>query len=416
MSSLTGGMDYYKLTMGEVAHALHTYQSARFAFTYRGKENLPARIPLAQLQERLAADRERQVPAHILQALHAERLSNGKPTFHSSYLDFLSRDFRLPEVSAEVVHDDARGERFEIVANGAWPHVSPWETIMMGAVNELYIAAEMNRLGLSDEDLDRKGEKRLREKIAILKQHPDITFADFGTRRRRSFAWQRRVLEIVANELPDQLIGTSNVDLAFELGLRPIGTMAHEMDMAYEGIYYHNNHSTGQLVSHQIMLDDWWEAYGKDLSIALTDTYTSEFFFRTFGEERAKLWRGLRHDSGNPIAFGERAIRFYRDFDIDPREKIIIFSDGLDVPSMVKIANHFRDRINFAFGWGTNLMNDCGIKPISIVMKLVLLGSVYTVKLPDNLAKVTGPERRVRETARWAGVNLGSVGSQTCTY
>jgi len=148
------------------------------------------------------------------------------------------------------------------------------------------------------------------------------------------------------------------------------------------------------------MMDDWYERYGKDLSIALTDTFTSEFFFSDFTKEQAELWRGLRHDSGDPIDFGEQAIKFYESQGVDPKTKTIIFSDGLDIDMIITLADHFDGRINIMFGWGTSLMNDLGVRPNNFVMKPTSVNHTDTVKLSDNVGKHTGPEEQVQRYIR----------------
>jgi nicotinate phosphoribosyltransferase len=151
------------------------------------------------------------------------------------------------------------------------------------------------------------------------------------------------------------------------------------------------------------MLRDWERHYQGDLSIALTDTFGSDYFFSDFTPEQAHEWRGLRHDSGDPIDFGEKAIDFYLKHEIDPTEKTIVFSDGLDVDEIIRLSTHFAGRINLLFGWGTNLMNDLGIPANNFVMKATAVNDTPTVKLSDDAGKHTGPEdyvERYQEAAQ----------------
>jgi nicotinate phosphoribosyltransferase len=153
--------------------------------------------------------------------------------------------------------------------------------------------------------------------------------------------------------------------------------------------------------SHNRMLQDWYDRYGKDLSIALTDTFTTDFFFEDFTRQQAAEWRGLRHDSGDPVAFGEKAIRFYQQNGIDPREKTIVFSDSLDIRRIVELAQTFKGRINTMYGWGGNFGSDLGLKNLNCVMKatrVCLNGwDADTVKLSDVNGKHTGPATQVRK-------------------
>jgi nicotinate phosphoribosyltransferase len=184
-------------------------------------------------------------------------------------------------------------------------------------------------------------------------------------------------------------------------GLVPMGTSAHELYMVMSGIM----HESDDLIraSHNQVLQDWWELYGWGLSVAVTDTYGSEFFFRDMDREQARVWKGLRHDSGDPFEFGERAIGFYEGLGIDPREKLIIFSDGLELETILALSERFQGRVKLSFGWGTNLTNDLGFDPISIVVKAIEADGRRTVKLSDNLAKATGTQEDIQRFRRIFG-------------
>jgi nicotinate phosphoribosyltransferase len=166
--------------------------------------------------------------------------------------------------------------------------------------------------------------------------------------------------------------------------------------------------------SHNRVLQEWWEEYGWGLSIALTDTYGSDFFFRDMTTEQARAWKGLRQDSGDPMAFGETAIAFYERHGIDPRDKLIVFSDGLDLGTIVKLANHFAGRIQVSFGWGTNLTNDVGFEPLSLVIKVTEANGHRTVKLSDNLAKATGDAYDIERFKRIFGHTVTTF--EACRY
>jgi nicotinate phosphoribosyltransferase len=238
-------------------------------------------------------------------------------------------------------------------------------------------------------------------------------FSDFGTRRRFSRAWQDALIGKLSREVPPrQFSGTSNVYFARKYSLTPIGTMAHEMFMVMSGIM----HDSDQTIysSHNRVLQDWWDYYGFDLSIALTDTYGSDFFFRDLSPEQARNLKGLRQDSGDPIAFGEKAIRFYESRGIDPREKLLVFSDGLDIESIYRLTEHFSGRIKVSFGWGTNLTNDLGFGALSLVVKVVESCGHGAVKLSDNLAKAIGSSEDIERFKRIFGYT-GTL-FETCRY
>jgi nicotinate phosphoribosyltransferase len=184
------------------------------------------------------------------------------------------------------------------------------------------------------------------------------------------------------------------------------------MYMVMAGIM-HDNDDTIR-ASHNRILQEWWEEYGWGLSIALTDTYGSAFFFHDMTAEQARNWKGLRQDSGDPIAFGEAAIGFYQRHGIDPHDKLLIFSDGLDLGTILKLADHFAGRIRISFGWGTNLTNDLGFGALSLVIKAVEANGQRAVKLSDNLAKATGEPPDIARFKRIFGYTVTTY--TECTY
>jgi len=376
-------IDFYKFTMGQVIFNKHAAVIVKFRFTCRTKgAELTKVIPIEELRAQL--DHVQTLSMNNSE-LHYLRGTNEyqERMFSEDYLQFL-KNLRLSGYSLSYEGDDIILEFY-----GKWTAVTYWETAALSIINELYYRFQLAKMSPFEQDaVFATGVTRLMENVKELREYPELTFTEFGTRRRFSRDWQKYVTEVMANELPNQMKGTSNTKLAMELGLMPTGTAAHEMDMGYSGIY----HETEDIIrgSHQKFLNDWWEQYGWGLSIALTDTYGTDFFFRDFTIEMAKKSKGFRHDSGNPIAFGEKVIKFYQDLRINPKEKMIIFSDGLDVPTMIKIFLHFSGHIIVTFGWGTNLTNDLGLKALSLVVKLVESNGHGTVKLSDNLAKAIG--------------------------
>ncbi|MEA1963278.1 MAG: nicotinate phosphoribosyltransferase, partial [Patescibacteria group bacterium] len=314
----------------------------------------------------------------------AEYLKSRK-IFKKTFIDFL-RKLTLPEYN--FISD---GDQYILTFKGNWPEVTLWETISLSIVNRLYYRVLLKNMSKTQrQEVYTEGKKRLAEKIKILKKNPLIKFADFGTRRRFSRSWHEYVLTQLISEVPGNLLGTSNVCLAMKYGIEPVGTFAHEMFMVFSGIFKDDIKG-----SHNKVLQYWWSEYGFDLSIALTDTYTSDFFFGDMTYEQALDWKGLRQDSGDPIEFGEKAIKFYESHGIDPREKLIVFSDGLDIHAIQRLVSHFNGRIKMSFGWGTNLTNDLGLKALSLVTKAIESNGEGTVKLSDNLAKAIGSQENI---------------------
>jgi len=182
--------------------------------------------------------------------------------------------------------------------------------------------------------------------------------------------------------------------LAYELGVKPIGTFPHEPVMVYGALADLNGGSP--LEAQNLFLRDWYIRYGHELSIALTDTFTTESFLKNFGAFNAARYRGVRHDSGDPYLFADRMIGFYNHAGIDPRTKTIVFSDGLTLGSIVNLYEYFKGRINMTFGWGTSLTNDIGPRANNFVVKVVEANGMPTVKLSDVDTKHTGPPEKIR--------------------
>lgn len=374
-------LDVYKLTMAQIAFLFFRYIPVMFGFKNRTKS-----VKIAKIVKEKDIRRELDHVRSLRGITDEEAEYLGKlRRFKKNFIDFM-RSLTLPEYKLET-----DGEQYTLTFEGNWPEVTFWETISLSIINELYYRALLKKMSKKERRaVYAEGKKRLAEKIKILKRNPHIKFVDFGTRRRFSRVWHQYVLSRLIKEVPGQLLGTSNVFMAMKYGIEPVGTFAHEMYMVFSGIFHDDIKG-----SHNKVLEYWQKEYGYDLSIALTDTYTSDYFFRDMTREQAMFWKGLRQDSGDPIEFGEKAIKFYESHGIDPKEKLIVFSDGLDIQTILKIADHFKGRIKVAFGWGTNLTNDLGLPALSLVAKAIMSNGHGTVKLSDNLAKATGRDEDV---------------------
>jgi nicotinate phosphoribosyltransferase len=387
---LSDGLDFYKLTMGQVA--LERFPEAEVTFTMKNRAGdfpLSQYVNIETLRTRFNEIAAQGFTPEEIAYFAGLKAQNGDARFDEPYLDFLA-NLTLTNVDVQL---DPETEDLSIHATGPWANVSLLETVVMSEVNEQYYENLLKAQGVTVEDAWTEGDRRLDEKIARLKERPDITFSDFGTRRRFSADWHEHTVARLAKELPNNFVGTSNPWFAYKYDLAPIGTYAHEMPMVYAAMA--DKEGRDPLNGHTQMMEDWYERYGADLSIALTDTFTSEFFFADFTKEQAEQWHGLRHDSGDPIEFGERAIAFYEENNINPTTKTIIFSDGLDIDKIFELADHFKGRINLMYGWGTSLINDLGFRANNFVMKATNANGVDTVKLSDNEGKHTGPIAQV---------------------
>jgi nicotinate phosphoribosyltransferase len=259
---------------------------------------------------------------------------------------------------------------------------------VLSTVNELYTRNYAKRQGITHEQLLGESRKRLAVKVQQIKEYSLIhsnkpRIIEFGTRRRWSFEWQREMLQTLLAQLPDTIVGTSNFLLAKELCIRPVGTWGHEFAMGLQGIYPVQH-------SQREALKVWLREYRGAWGIALTDTLGTGKFLRDFSYELAKGYDGVRHDSGDPIAFTERIIDMYKKYGIDPKSKRLVFSDGLDIRTALDLQERFAERIQVSFGIGTNLTNDTGLIPVpQIVMKMIRSHGQPVVKLSDTPGKIS---------------------------
>ncbi|MBW8757909.1 MAG: nicotinate phosphoribosyltransferase [Burkholderiales bacterium] len=367
--------DLYKFTMWQTMLHRHPQAQAEYRFVCR---NAPA-FPLSELLEQVDAQLD-----HLCALSFTEEelgYIGALRYVKNDFVDFL-RIFRFQRrfVRASVAAD---GRTLEIVAEGPQVHVMAFEIYVLAIVNELYFRRADQAAALVE------GRSRLRAKIAALREfgarepacaHP-FEFFDFGVRRRFSGAWQDEVVRTLKDEVPEFFKGTSNVHLARKYGLVAIGTMAHEYLQSYQAFDV-------RLRDFQKMaLENWVQEYRGDLGVALTDVVGMDAFLRDFDLYFAKLFDGLRHDSGDPVEWGEKALAHYARLRIDPHTKRLTFSDGLDLETAFSIWRHFADRTQLGFGIGTTLTNDVGLVPLNIVMKLTQCNGQPVAKLSDSPGK-----------------------------
>jgi nicotinate phosphoribosyltransferase len=366
--------DLYKFTMWQTLLHRHPQTQSEYRFVCRSK---PAH-PLAELHRAV----EREVDALCSLSFRADELDYLRSLrfIKSDFVDFL-RIFRFQRDFIDIRADADGG--LQISARGPQVHVMGFEIPVLAIVNELYFRR------FDTPAVRAEGQRRLAAKIATLKafigeerkfRHPFELF-DFGVRRRFSLAWQREVVRELRDALPQVFKGCSNVLLARELGLVPIGTMAHEYLQAFQGLGV-------RLRDHQkAALEEWVQEYRGDLGIALTDVVGMDAFLADFDLYFAKLFDGLRHDSGDPVVWGEKALAHYAKLRIDPHTKRLVFSDGLTMTKAISLYSHFADRVQLGFGIGTHLTNDLGPEPLNIVMKLTHANGQPVAKLSDSPGK-----------------------------
>lgn len=291
-----------------------------------------------------------------------------------SYVDYL-RNFQFDKKAITTYEKDGN---LGINIKGNWLDTILYEVPVLAIVSEIWTS--INRINKTFEFV---GNENLDSKILLLKPYPNLRFTDFGTRRRYSYNWQDEVISTCKSSLSNNFVGTSNVHFAKKYKVTPIGTMAHEWIQAGQGMEAH----ASVKYSQHYMLQKWAEVYRGDLGIALSDTLGFDAFLNDFDMYFAKLFDGCRHDSGDPYVWCNKLIRHYEKFRIDPISKTAVFSDGLNFPKMIELYNAFSDRIKVSFGIGTNLTNDCGVKPLQIVIKMTKCNGRPVAKISDSKGK-----------------------------
>jgi nicotinate phosphoribosyltransferase len=315
------------------------------------------------------------------------------PFFKPAYCEYL-KNYRYDPDEVEVYLCD---NDLVVKIKGSWHSTILWEVPLMALISELYFKTmdtEWNHNGLAIQ-------VKANEKYQAM-YNSYCMFADFGTRRRRSFETQKSVVGVMSRMQTSRdracFVGTSNVYLAMLYGIKPIGTMAHEWIMGNSVLesLRHANYRA---------LDNWIRVYNADLGIALTDTYGSDSFFDNFNKRLARDYDGVRHDSGDPIIFAKKVINHYSKLGIDPNTKVIVFSDGLDIDKAIEISKWCQGKIKYSFGIGTHLTNDFNGSPaLNMVIKLWSVMDVPVVKLSDVEGKVMGDPDAVR-VAQWTFKN-----------
>ena len=362
--------DLYKLSMMQAV--LHNYPNVdvEWEFRCRNGEDLRAYLPeirrhIEQLCELSLGDEE---------LAFLESINFMKPDF----LRFLG----LFRFNLRYLHTAIENDELCIRLRGPWLHVILFEVPLLALVSEVRNRARYPDMTMSAarDQLYRKFDWLAKE--ASSDELAELQVADFGTRRRFSYNVQEEIVTCLHKDFPARFVGTSNMHLARQLDIKPLGTMAHEWVMAHQQL-------GPRLIDSQIAaLDCWVREYRGLLGIALTDTITMDAFLTDFDLYFAKLFDGLRHDSGDPIVWAEKAIAHYRRLGIDPKTKTLVFSDGLNLHNTLAIFRALRGRINVSFGIGTNLTCDIpGVEPMSIVLKMTDCNGQPVAKISDEAAK-----------------------------
>lgn len=396
--------DVYKLLMLQTIWKEYPDTSVTFSLINRTRSvRLAEEIDIAELREQLDHARSIGITKKERIWLAGNTFYGKERLFSSEFLEWFG-NYRLPDYELDR-HED----QFVIRFHGLWSEVTLWEIPVLSIISELRSRAAMRAIGRFELDVTyARAKARLWEKVLRLNALPDLSIADFGSRRRHSFLWQDWCVEALKEGLGGKFTGTSNVLLAMNHDLEAIGTNAHELPMVVAAMA---DDDRQLLASPYKVLESWQRTYDGNLLIALPDAFGTTNFLK-HAPEWITQWSGFRIDSKDPCEGAEELIRWWDSRGQDPREKLIIFSDGLDIDEIEMLHHRFTGRSRIGFGWGTNLTNDfraCspsahpGLDAFSLVCKVSRANGRPTVKLSDNLEKASGPDDEIARYLRVFG-------------
>ncbi|NDV56985.1 nicotinate phosphoribosyltransferase [Bacteroides sp. 519] len=362
--------DLYKYSVMLAIQRLYPWAYVRYEFINRGKNEFPEGFA-DRLKEEVAS------MANLKMTKEEKQFITRKCYyFDPVFIDFLE-GYQYDPSEVKITQ---QGGELKVDIEGYWYRTVLWEVPLMAIISELYF----QMTGAIPREVE---EKAVTKALRLKDMKAD--FSDFGTRRRFSFDVHNVVINTFKENGDEYFKGTSNVYLAMRYNTIPIGTMPHEWFMFHGAVY-------GYRAATVKALEAWVDVYQGSLGISLTDTYTSDIFYESFNLKQAKLFDGVRWDSGNPLEYTDKTIQFYKQNRIDPLSKTIVYSDSLDLDRVGEIKKYVNGRIHDAYGIGTFFTNDVGVKPLNMVIKLVQvkmnkgLKFHYAVKLSDISGKNTG--------------------------
>jgi nicotinate phosphoribosyltransferase len=395
--------DFYKLLMCQSVFRNRPKTQVAFSLI-----NRTMRIPLAhlidegELREQLDHIRTLRLTRGESTWLRGNTFYGKRQMFRPDFMEWFEA-LQLPPYHLERVED-----QYELTFEGAWPEVMLWEIPALAVLMELRGRAVLKDMGKFElQVLYARAMTKLWEKIEKMRAIEGLRIADFGTRRRHSYLWQDWCVQAMIEGLGGKFAGTSNCHIAMKRDIEAIGTNAHELPMVYAALA----RDDAELARAPYdVLADWHEEHDGNLRIILPDTYGTAGFLRNAPDWLAG-WTGIRIDSGTPEAGAEAAIDWWKSRGEDPTQKLVIFSDGLDVDRIAELHAKFSGRVRVSFGWGTLLTNDFrglvegdALAPFSLVCKAIRADGRPTVKLSDNPEKAMGPENEIARYKRVFGV------------
>lgn len=373
--------DMYKFSMGQAMYHQFPSYKTTWSFKCRNKDVVFTHDMIEEIREQIKHYCTLRFTEDELAYLDTIKWISG------SYIDFL----RLwqPRYEEFSIRETDEGCRLEVETFGNWLNTSMYEIATLAIVSEVYTRMNYNYEDIKEQYIDKLIRKIARLEADTVPEEQRIvigTFSDFGMRRRASRELQDLEIKMLkeANLAEENVfVGTSNVYLAKKYGLTPVGTMAHEWIMCVG----QGNHKHNPAYSNWYALDAWVKEYGVLNGIALTDTITTDCFLKDFQLTYATLFSGVRHDSGDPYAWGEKMIAHYKSLGIDPTTKTLLFSDSLNFDKAAALYEHFHDKAKVAFGIGTYLSNDTDVPALNIVMKVTKCNGMDVAKISDTVGK-----------------------------
>lgn len=391
--------DFYKLLMCQSVFRNRRDTRVAFSLINRSSEvRLADLVDEGELREQLDHIRSMQLTRGESTWLRGNTFYGKRQMFRPDFMEWFE-GMRLPDY-----HLEKRDGQYELSFEGSWPEVMMWEIPALAVLMELRGRAVLKHMGRFElQVLYARAMTKLWQKIEAMRYVDDLRIADFGTRRRHSYLWQDWCVQAMLEGLGDKFVGTSNCAIARHRDIEAIGTNAHELPMVYSALAVDD---VALARAPYDVLADWQEEHDGNLRIILPDTYGTEGFLNNAPDWLA-TWTGIRIDSGDPAQGAETAINWWVSKGQDPRDKLVIFSDGLDVAEMLSLQRRFASRVKVSFGWGTNLTNDFrglvpdrGLDAFPLVCKAVSANGNPTVKLSDNPNKAVGPDDEIARYKR----------------
>ena len=395
--------DFYKLLMCQSVFRNKRDVQVKFSLINRTKTiRLADLVDEAELREQLDHVRSLSLTRGESTWMRGNTFYGKRQMFTPDFMDWFE-NLRLPPY-----HLEKRDGQYELTFEGSWPEVMLWEIPALAILMELRSRAVLRDMGRFElQVLYARAMTKVWEKVELLRGVEGLRIADFGTRRRHSFLWQDWCVQALQEGLGDAFTGTSNCLIAKNRDMEAIGTNAHELPMVYAALA---DGDDALRQSPYDVLADWQAEHDGNLRIILPDTFGTPGFLDRAPDWLAG-WTGIRIDSGDPATGAEEAIAWWTSRGEDPKGKLIIFSDGLNVEKILELHAQFQGRVRVSFGWGTMLTNDFiglvpddALAPFSLVCKAVEADGRATVKLSDNPNKAMGPAEEIARYKRVFGV------------